>query len=201
MSLRSSVSLLQAFSITAGCSDPPPPPHSCLFECCLDISDPAAFLPVLIPPPPPPPPPSSSSGWSVAAVWTEEMRTVSLSPQLPPGSRPNWSWFGLSGCKESAVTSPAASAALWLSAITASLHIYSLIPLSLCILFCVNVPFFQFPGVIEHQHSFLLCTAMPCFTFTSYHMFTLGAAQYNQSFTAGHWELPSTDQLESHSYL
>lgn len=41
-------------------------------------------------------------------------------------------------------------------------------------------------------------TAMPYFTFTSYHTSTLRAAQYNQYITAGHWELSSTDQLGSH---
>lgn len=65
-------------------------------------------------------------------------------------------------------------------------------------------PISMFAWVIHHlkhsigksaQHSCFL-TAMPYFTFTSYHMFTLGAAQYNQSFTTGHWDLPSTEQLE-----
>lgn len=93
MSPRSSASLLQAFSITAGCSDASPP--AC-FSVGWTIVTLQAFLPVLVllllPP-------ASSSGWSVAAVWTEETRTVSLSPQLPPGLPPNWSQFSLSGHK------------------------------------------------------------------------------------------------------
>lgn len=127
-----------------------------------------------------------SSAWS---VWTEKMRTVSLSPQLPLGSLPNWNGLGLFGSKletlscifSSCICLTLASCFVTSPALFLSHRIY----LSYCHnLLCkqlvsqFHVRSLDLGRPTEYTTVFLF-TALPNFTFSSYYTLTLGAAQYN----------------------
>lgn len=120
-----------------------------------------------------------SSAWS---VWTEKMRTVSLSPQLPLGSLPNWNGLGLFGSELYFLQLHLLYTGFLLYHISCTPHrIY----LSYCHnLLCkqlvsqFHVRSLDLGRPTEYTTVFLF-TALPNFTFSSYYALTLGAAQYN----------------------
>lgn len=126
---------------------------------------------------------------TILCLVSLDMRTVSLSPQLPLGSLPNWNGLGLFGSEletlscifSSCICFTLASCFVTSPALFLSHRIY----LSYCRKLLCKQLVSQFHvrsldlGRPTEYTTVFLFTALPNFTFSSYYTLTLGAAQYN----------------------